>query len=757
MAPAGTCNRIAWVVVVGIALAALPVRAAPLESVTLQLKWKHQFQFAGYYVAQERGYYRDVGLDVHFVEAQPGREPIDAVLGGQAEYGVGTSDLLLYRARGAPVVVLGVVFQHSPLALVTLRESGVFNVHQLAGHKVMIEPHSAELLAYLAREGLPLDKVEQQVHSFDVADLLEGRTDAMSVYRTDEPFSIEQAGRTYSVFSPRAAGVDFYGDNLFTTEAEVKGHPERVRAFRQASFRGWKDAMEHRDEAIDLIRAQYSQRKTREQLQYEAVEMLSLVQPMLVEPGYMHAGRWQHMAQVYQEVGLLKADVPLEGFLYEFRPGLPGWLWWTASSLAVLVLVLAGSAAFVWRANRALAREVARRAATEVALVQARTGAESANRLKSLFLANMSHELRTPLHAITSLAWLGQRESDGAQLREYFEQVHQSSETLAGLVNDILDFSRIEAGRLHVEHVPFDLVRAVDEVRRMVELAAQRKGLALQFVLAPGTPERLVGDPLRFKQVLTNLVTNAVKFTAQGQVTVTGRQIDERDGQVTLEFSVEDTGIGLSAEQKARLFEPFSQADGSTTRRYGGTGLGLAISRQLARLMGGTIGVESDEGRGSVFSFTIVVAADRAGPETETLPSPAPRRVIPNLAGLRVLVVEDNEVNQLLAVRLLEKAGCTPELAGDGRAAVEKVSGAARPWDVVLMDLQMPELDGYEATRAIRALPGLGALRIFAMSAHALADERDRCLKAGMNGHLPKPINVDELYATLEKALRERA
>ncbi len=234
---------------------------APLgahESVHLQLKWQHQFQFAGYYAAKEKGYYLQAGLDVEIIPSQPGEDHVQAVLRGQAEFGVGATDLLLLREQGAPLVVLAVIFQHSPLAIMTLKTAGRQSIHDLAGRRVMIEPGSSELYAYLNKEGLSADKFTLLTHDFDTDELLSGSVYAMSVYVTDEPFAVSQAGREYLLYSPRAAGIDFYGDNLFTTESLLKLKPELVKKFREASLRGWEYAMAHPEELVQLIHSRYS-------------------------------------------------------------------------------------------------------------------------------------------------------------------------------------------------------------------------------------------------------------------------------------------------------------------------------------------------------------------------------------------------------------------------------------------------------------------------------------------------------------------
>jgi len=283
-----------------------------LTPVTLQLKWKHQFQFAGYYAALERGYYEEVGLDVTIVQAEPGIDPVYNVLEGRADFGVGTSELMLLHARGEPVVVLAVIFQHSPLVLLTLEDSDIQSLHDLVGKRVMIEPMSAELFAYFALENIPVDRLEIQDHTFSANALLRGETDAISAYVTDEPFELREAGRRYHVYSPRAAGIDFYGDNLFTTRRMLREHPERVRAFREASLRGWEYAMQHPEELARLIHDEISQRHSLDHLRFEAMQMERLLLPDLVEIGYMHEGRWRHIAEVYTREGMMPDDYSMD-------------------------------------------------------------------------------------------------------------------------------------------------------------------------------------------------------------------------------------------------------------------------------------------------------------------------------------------------------------------------------------------------------------------------------------------------------------
>lgn len=382
--------------------------------------------------------------------------------------------------------------------------------------------------------------------------------------------------------------------------------------------------------------------------------------------------------------------------------------------------------------------------------IEVSRAALAASELKSRFLANMSHEIRTPLNAVIGLSHLGLAETDPLKVREYLGIIHHSGAGLLGVIDDLLDFSKIEAGQLKLEALPFALAALLESISETLTVAADARGLPLRLHVEAGIPEVVVGDPLRVRQVLTNLLSNAIKFTPHGEISL---WVEAGPAAGELLFSVRDTGIGITSEQQAMLFKPFSQADPSTSRRFGGTGLGLTISRQLAQMMSGDLTVSSTPGQGSTFRFRVVLGL--ATPEqVALLQSRALSRSQETLSlggaleGRRVLLAEDNRVNQLVSRTFLEKMGVKVTLAQNGREAVELACSADR-FDAVLMDVQMPEMDGHEATRAIRARLGAASPPIIALTAHAMSEELERCLASGMVAHLPKPIDVRALYATL--------
>ena len=412
--------------------------------------------------------------------------------------------------------------------------------------------------------------------------------------------------------------------------------------------------------------------------------------------------------------------------------------YWESASISPILNAAGEITHFV-----AVKEDITERKRMEKELIQAKITADEANKAKGDFLANMSHEIRTPMNAVIGMTHLALKTELTSKQRDYLTKIRSSANSLLGIINDILDFSKIEAGKLDMESVDFNLDEVLDNLASLISVKVREKeDLEVLFATAPDVPRFLVGDPLRLGQVLINLVNNAVKFTDSGEIVVSTQVVWQDQERLTLKFSVSDTGIGLSEEQIARLFQAFSQADTSTTRKYGGTGLGLAISQRLVNMMGGEISVESQPDQGSSFSFTATFGLGREKGEERLVPSP-------DLRGLKVLVVDDNATSRDILQTILESFSFQVVLASSGEEGLAELEAAPRdePFELVLMDWKMPGMNGIEASKRIKGHPHLSKIpAVILVTAYGREEIMQEAEKAGLEGFLIKPVNSSRVF-----------
>lgn len=567
--------------VLALGAAVSAVAAAGADRVVIQLKWRHQFQFAGYYVAIDKGFFRDAGLDVVLREAVEGEDPVTVVTRGEAEYGIGTSELVVARANGEKVVALAATYQHSPYGIASLRGHGIDSIHDLVGRKIMVEPQAAEIWAYLKTEGISADRLTLVPHSFDTKSLLAGDVDAMTVYTTDETYALAEAGADFQLYTARSADIDFYSDVLFTTEAELKAHPARVAAVIEAVRRGWHYAMAHPEEVANLIHDRYGPRKSVAHLLYEAEHSRPLMALDVVDFGYMNEGRWRHIADTFASLGMMPRTVSLDGFLYRPDPGLSRQaVLKLVMVMAFTVLVVAGVGGRFYALSRRLRHEVAVREGAEDEL-------RSALAQERNLLSILAHDFRTPLSVISASAQLigfclsphdnrGQRE---------IGKIITAARRLSELISACLAKDRLEG--LTVETFePVDLPALVER------LVAEWRGLApnrrvyldlADFKAAPDAPVRVRGDAGLLTVAFSNLLDNALKYAPpEGRVIVS---LSPAPG--ALVARVIDDGPGVRPEDRDRVFEKYFRSPGAPTT--GGAGIGLAVVASIVRAHAGTV------------------------------------------------------------------------------------------------------------------------------------------------------------------------
>ena len=733
------------------------LHASNLEHVKLELKWSHQFQFAGYYMAKEKGFYKDVGLNVEIIDGY-NKNTIEDIQAQKVDFAITTSRIVYEVINGKKLVVLASIFQNSPFTWVVKKDSGIKTLKDFVGKTIMHPEYyldDIDLIAMLKINNIDITKLNFVPTTYNIQDLLDKECDIFSSYVSNEPYELEKLGIEYKLFKPINYGVDFYGDTLFTSTKILNENPKLVKKFREASLKGWKYAFENIEESVHLVHDKYNKKLTLSHLRYEANILKEQSLYPFVKIGSTDIQRWQNIAQTFKDLGYLKSAKIPDNFIYDedkykLKSFIIKWL-----SIGVSIVIVIGfiTMLFIRRHNKYLHKLVEEKTKElkfheehlEEEVKDRTKKLEVAMRAKSDFLANMSHEIRTPLNAIIGFVDILYKGESDENKQKKLKIITESSYSLLTIINDILDFSKIESNKLLIEKNPLNIRESFKSIIDLFFDKAKENAITLNLDIDENLPKFMLSDVVRIKQIFSNLLSNAIKFSKNSSsVDISLKYIKEKD---ELYCSVKDYGIGIADDKLADIFKSFVQEDSSTTRKYGGTGLGLSISKKLVELMDGEIGIISEVSIGSIFYFNI--------PLIEVCELSLKEEANKNKDDLigNILVVEDNRSNRMLMDILLDELGLNNTMANDGVEAVDIMKSNPHNFDLILMDENMPNMNGIEATKIIKSMNESKNIPIIAVTANAIKGDREKFLAAGMDDYLSKPIDAKELEKTLRRYL----
>ena len=713
------------------------------DKVKLFLKWKHQFQFAGYYAAKEKGFFKEEGLSVELIERDIAWNAPEKVSDKPGHYGVSDSSIVKYFLEDKEFIIVAPIFQHSPLVLATRAEDQILGPAGLKGKKVMYQKgvDDAVFSVMFNNYNVSPDEFTYVPHSFNSNDLIEKKVDAISVYQTNQTFYFEKRNIKINILNPLNYGVDLYGDMLFTNTREASLFPERVKAMRRAVIKGWYYALNNEEEIVNLILEKYNKEADFDQLIYEANETKKFIEAHNTPIGHISILRLERIANIYG-VKNKKALENLENIIFDnyvkksnstLSPKFLRTLFVVLFILTILVII---ALYFSWKLKKEVEKKTLH--------------IKNQQEQKDLFFSKLTHELRTPLNAITGSVFFLKDLEKSEEVDSYVKIIDQSSDNLLGLVNDILDFNKLEMKKVSLVREPTSLQSVIKECLTVHQIACQKKGIQLDSSFNKQEDIYIQLDILRFKQILNNLLSNAVKFTTKGSVVVNCSYTEKEDDQYVIEVEVIDTGIGISSEKMETVFNPFEQADEKINSQYGGTGLGLGITKEIVQLFDGEISVSKNSPQGSIFKFSILCKKSSLQSNEKV-----EEKIINIPCDLKVLVVDDNNLNILVLTKYLQKLGLSSTSASNGAEALKKLEN--EHFDLLILDKLMPIMDGPETAKRIRThkKKSIREMYIIGNSANWSNGLDSECEKLQMNASLAKPIKFDQLKKVISDYLEK--
>lgn len=729
-------------IVMLIIFAILSANSFALDKVELYLKWKHQFQFAGYYAAVEKGFFEEEGLNVEIIPRSLDWKVSDKVLEGPGRYGVSDSSIVYEFLQGRDLIILSSIFQRSPLVFATRSEDNLTSPIDLKGKKVMYQKNidDAAFKIMFQNSGVSEDDIIHVPHSMSNDALINKTVDAISIYTTNQPFYFMQRQVDIHLIEPINYGADLYGDTLITGGDEALNHHERAKAMRRASIKGWYYALENMEEISKLIKQKYNPSLSLDKIIFEANQTKKIISPDLVPIGHTNAGRLNRISSYYtnnskldhKNLELLLFDSFLEAKKGKTQSNI-------IKALIITLLILSVTLIPIIFFNRKLRYEVNKQTSRLDELM----------REKESFFASMTHELRTPLNGIIGALYFLNETEDEEKRSEYINSISYSSNVLLDLVNDILDFSKFENKKMKLVEENQAIKSILQSSILTLQAMAERKGI--HFIVNNQISDSLWVkiDSTKFSQVINNIIGNAIKFTDEGHVKVTfySKKIDDL---IQVHCEVEDSGIGISKEGLKSLFTPFKQVNQKGRAQVKGTGLGLVICKKIVGLMQGDIHIHQNSYHGTTCRFYVTCSEHFRQNDTDNKKTLASVH-IPNYENLNVLIAEDNPINRMLLEKFLAKFKIQAVMAENGKEALELLEKST--FDILFLDKQMPIMDGIETCKRIRSHPRntLSKLYIVGQSADWTGLLDPECKALGMNATLPKPTR----YKDIERVLND--
>lgn len=741
----------------------------PGTKVVLQLKWKHQFQFAGYYAAIEKGFYAQEDIDVELKELPPNTSVINEVLAGRAQFGVANADILVSYVNGAPIVVLAPIFQSSPAALVSRMERNITRPQDVVGKTIEINVKNSgaiEILTMLSLEGVKPSQYSVTETSLSLNKLLNNQTDASEVYQTNEPYFLEKFGIPYNLILPQKYGVDFYAECLFTTKEMIRKDPQLVESFLNASIKGWEYAMENPEEIAQVIQSKYKTTKTLDHLIYESQKIKEFIMPNFINIGHSNRGRWLQMMETLFQAGLINKTKPIDGLLYNHETVKHSYFsdkWFLIAIGLVLVIAASFHFWYINRANRlkqvlinnhkqqveALKHELQMLSSQLEEAIQQNKDLES---FKESLLSNLSFEIRTPLNNIIGYSeLLNDPKIKPTQALQFSKEINKSCRMLQNQIDNLIDLSKLESKQFRLVYQRMNLTELINTLQVMLlnELKLfDKEHIAIKAFIDPNEIDfDILSDRNLFKGIFQRLINNAVKFTTKGYIEIGVRKSEKNQH---LLFWIQDSGIGMEPEKAKNVFNSLNIED--SRDGFGVLQMGLPIVKGIVGLLNGKVWIETAEGTGTTVYVEVPytpIGSHKAKSASKTAPFYIHQEP-PKLKDKKILIVEDIQSNYILLSRLLEETGCKLEHAKTGEEAIKKFE-QTKDFDLIFMDLRLADMDGIEITRHIRK--NNTKVVIVAQTAYSSGVKVNMSIEAGCNDFITKPISRIDLYNILRKYL----